>query len=67
MDSIAKDKTTVRHGSELINLRVPLPHLQRLNDYAKRLGISRSRLLLTGALRLIELEQQEGHDVHTVK
>lgn len=54
------DKSTVKNGRKLITLWIPLEELPVINAHAKALGISRSKLLLRGALRLAEDITQEG-------
>ena len=61
-----KQKSTIRGNTELVNLWVPLTVLPALNAHAKSLGISRSKLLLTGALRMME-QQTEGRPMQTAK
>lgn len=67
MTMTSKAKTTQSGNSELINLRVPHRHLQRLNAYAKQHGISRSWLLLSSALRIIEEATTEGQKMPPTK
>ena len=64
--SDTEQKSTIRRNRELVNLWVPLAVLPALNAHAKSLGISRSKLLLTGALRMME-QQTEGRPMQAAK
>lgn len=66
MDTGNRDKTTVRYGSEMINLRVPLTLLPLITNHARDLGISRSKLLIEGALLMIN-QTTEGQVVQTTQ
>lgn len=54
------EKTTVKCGSELVTLWVPLDLLKAINAYVLQQGVSRSKLLLHGALHLMREHPAEG-------
>lgn len=61
-----RTKTTVRHNTEMINLWIPLTLLPQINAHAKKLNMSRTKLLLLGAMRMME-DQTEGQTVQDIK